>query len=238
MHRFFADERGIVGGMAALEETDALHAQRVLRLSVNDTVTLIANGGLYLSRITAVSGEGVTVAVQSRLPSTEPLRQITLYQGLPKADKMDMIVQKCTELGVCRIVPVLMARCVARPEAKDAAKKRERWQKIAREAAKQSGRCIVPEIALPVALNALCPSHDLMLAPWEEAQGLSLQKAQKAYPDALSIGVLIGPEGGITKDEIASSPFRPVTLGPRILRTETAGICALSALYALYGDME
>lgn len=238
MHRFFADEKGIVDGFAYLEETDARHALKVLRLCAGDILTLISNDGLYLCEIDAIADGAVRVKVVSPLPSTEPRLKITLYQGLPKADKMDWIVQKATELGVHRIVPVQMARCVVKPDQKDALKKRERWQKIAREAAKQSGRTKMPEIALPLPIHKCVLKHDLLLVPWEDAQGFSLQKAHAQRPEALSIGVLIGPEGGITQEEIASLPFTPLTLGPRILRTETAGLCALSALYALYGDLE
>lgn len=237
MHSFFADDSGVDSGLVMLEKTDAHHAQKVLRLNVSDTITVISSGDLYQCKIVSMT-EGVKAEVLSKLPSTEAHTQITLYQGLPKADKMDLVVQKCTELGVARIVPVQTARCIVKLDPKDAEKKQLRWQKIAREAAKQSGRSVIPEIALAAPLSKCTSSHDIMLVPWEEASGFSLSKAHAAHPNAHTIGVLIGPEGGLTHEEVIASPFTPVTLGKRILRTETAGICALSALYTLYGDME
>jgi RNA methyltransferase, RsmE family len=235
MHRFFADENGIKDGIAVLDATDSHHASKVLRMGIGDEAVLIADRALYRCKILS---DAVSVQVLEALPSPEPEIKITLYQGLPKADKMDFIVQKATELGVNKIVPVSMERCVVKLDGKDAKKKQERWQKIAREAAKQSGRAVVPEIALPLPLKKAVFQEKLLLVPWEEAAGYSLKKAHADYPDAVSIGVLIGPEGGITEEEIKALPFTPVTLGKRILRTETAGLCALSALYALYGDLE
>ncbi len=236
MHRFFADEKGIVDGLASLEATDAHHALKVLRMNPGDEAALIHGGQLYRCAIQTMSASEVTARVLETLPSPEPKLKITLYQGLPKADKMDWIVQKATELGVSRIVPMAMDRCVVKLDAKDGAKKQERWQKIAREAAKQSGRALVPQIA-PLQKSPEF-KEDLLLVPWEEAQGYNLAKAHSQHPDVHSIGILIGPEGGIARSEIAALPFAPVTLGPRILRTETAGLCAISALYALYGDLE
>jgi len=235
MHRFFADEKGIQNGLAFLDSADSHHALKVLRMNVGDEAELIANGALYRCRIIS---DAVSVQVLEALPSPEPKLKITLYQGLPKADKMDFIVQKATELGVIKIVPVAMARCVLKLDDKDGRKKQERWQKIAREAAKQAGRALVPEITPPQPLKKTVFNEKLLLVPWEEAADYGLRAFHMAHPHAESIGILIGPEGGITSEEINSLPFTPVTLGKRILRTETAGLCALSALYALYGDLE
>ncbi len=157
---------------------------------------------------------------------------------------MDLIVQKSVELGVFRIVPVMMNRCVVRPDPKDMTRKLERWQKIAREACKQSGRCMVPEIAGPVILNRIGQSDllpEVSIVPWEEASGFGPLAFRDSHPSLSSLGILIGPEGGIEEEEISclkSAGFLPVTLGKRILRTETAGPAALSAFMSLYGEME
>lgn len=242
MHRFFSDETGVVNGAARLDPADSRHAAQVLRLAPGEEIGLVWNGELYAAQLTAVSVQDVRCQILRALPSPEPRLCVTLYQGLPKGDKMDLIVQKCTELGVRRIVPVAVSRCVVRLDQRDGLKKQERWQKIAREAAKQSGRASVPEIAAPVdfkRFTALFAAHQAALIPWEDARQLSLSKLHTQRPELTDVGMLIGPEGGLSTEEIAALPFAaPVTLGPRILRTETAGIAALAALYALWGDME
>ena len=209
MHRFYAVSLD-ENRTAFLAPEDARHAATVLRLKPEDEVRL----------------------------------RLTLFQGLPKADKMDMIVQKAVELGVHRVVPVLMERSIVRPDEAGMRKKQERWQKIAREACKQSGRTDDMEVALPVPLSSLSEtltSLDAVAVPWEEAGAVSLRTWQADHADAISVGILIGPEGGISPGEIErlqSAGAQSVTLGPRILRTETAGLCAVSCLMLLYGEME
>ena len=156
---------------------------------------------------------------------------------------MDWIVQKAVEIGVFAIVPVSMHRCTVQMENRDAEKKQVRWQRIAREAGKQSGRCTVPQIYLPVSLAelpSLALSLDACIVPWEECTFMGPLAFFKANPSIRSLGLLIGPEGGIESDEIRllDGIFQPLTLGPRILRTETAGLAAASAMMALYGEME
>ena len=156
---------------------------------------------------------------------------------------MDLIVQKATELGVSRIVPVIMSRCVAKPDRKDISHKLDRWQKIIREAAKQSGRCVIPIISEPVSLRQLGEQQlpECCIVPWEEASGFGPRAFSLSHPSIRSLGILIGPEGGIENDEITflrSLGFIPVTLGKRILRTETAGMAAVSAFMSLYGEMD
>lgn len=246
MHRFYADESGLAGGLARLCEEDAQHALRVLRLSVGDEIELIAGRRRYLARIENTEA-GVTVRALEELPGTEARTRLTLYQGLPKADKMDWIVQKATELGAAAVRPVAMARSVVRLEGKDADKRVERWRRIAREAVKQCARVEPPEVLPCARLTALAGelrALDLLLVPWEEARDGSLRGALRAAegkPDA-RIGVLIGPEGGIDAREAAwlreEAGASLVTMGPRILRTETAAICALSAVMALRGELE
>ena len=244
MHRFYAEPSSVRGSLAALSREDARHAVTVLRLKPGQHVEIFLEGMRHEAEIVSADSSGVTVRLLSFLPSTEPTLSITLYQGLPKSDRMDLIVQKSTELGVTRIIPVLMSRCVVRPDPKDLDKKAERWKKIAREAGKQSGRCFIPEIADPVPLDqlAVIPGlPDTNIVPWEEASGFGPLAFHQNHPSLSSLGVLIGPEGGIESDEIVflrSLGFTPITLGKRILRTETAGPAVLSSFMCLYGEME
>ena len=156
MHRFFADERGVVQGAAYLNAEDAGHALRVLRLESGDEVELVCAPARYRATIDSTEGGEVRLRVIEKLRDTEARTRVTLYQGLPKADKMELIVQKSTELGAAAIAPVAMIRSVVRLEGKDAEKKTERWQKIAREAVKQCARVSAPEVRLPRKLSASC----------------------------------------------------------------------------------
>ena len=244
MHRFYADPIRSNDDTAFLMHEDARHAMTVLRLKPGDHVEIIRDGSRFDAEISQAGDRDVTVRIISQLPSTEPALTVTLFQGFPKADKMDLIVQKATELGVSRIVPVLMSRCVVRPDPKDMERRLERWRKIAREAGKQSGRCLVTEItgpARPDRLADVAPLPAVNIVPWEEASGFGPLAFRKCHPELHSLGILIGPEGGIEKEEIIilqSAGFIPVTLGKRILRTETAGLAAVSAFMSLYGEME
>ena len=243
MHRFYADDRGVTGNAAYLCEEDARHATRVLRMKEGESCELFADGRRFSGEIASI-GEEVEVRILSELPSTEATLRITLYQGLPKADKMELIVQKSVELGACAVVPVAMSRCVVQLDAKDGRKKQERWQKIAREACKQSGRCEMMQVSEPISFKQLLaklPQHQAAIVPWEDARGYSLAKFHQEHPEITDLAIVIGPEGGMSEDEIArmkEASCQSVTLGPRILRTETAGLCAMSALFCLYGDME
>ena len=247
MHRFFADETGIANGTARLNAEDSRHALRVLRLDVGDEVELVCEPAHYLAGIAAIEDGVVTVAIRGELRPTEARTQVTLYQGLPKADKMELIAQKATELGVYAIRPVAMERCVVKLEGKDAGKKVERWQKIAREAVKQCARTAVPEVLDVKKLAQLKEEFaklDVLIVPWEEARDGSVRDALAPFEgrEALSVGILIGPEGGISQREALwlaeNANAKLVTLGPRILRTETAGIASLTMVMAYRGEME
>ena len=237
MHRFFAqrtEERA-----AVLLPQEELHALRVLRMQPGDACQALVEGRRFSARIDSVSPQ-VRLILEEELPSCEPGVRVTLYQGIPKGDKMDWITQKCTEAGVYRIVPVLFSRCVAQWSGKDADKKIARFQRIAAEAAKQSGRAWVPPVERPLSFSELGKAlihHDLILVPWEEAAGSNIASCLAEHKD---IALLIGPEGGIDAKEIAaltSLGAQPVTLGPRIFRTETAGLAALISLLTLTGDL-
>lgn len=243
MHRFFADPLRSTESEVCLTAEDARHAVTVLRLKPGQRIEIIRDALLWEAEITSAVLPDVRAVILSELPSAEPSLAVTLYQGIPKSDKMDLIVQKATELGVSRIVPVIMSRCVAKPDRKDISHKLDRWQKIIREAAKQSGRCVIPIISEPVSLRQLGEQQlpECCIVPWEEASGFGPRAFSLSHPSIRSLGILIGPEGGIENDEITflrSLGFIPVTLGKRILRTETAGMAAVSAFMSLYGEMD
>jgi len=243
MHRFYA-EPGVTGPNVPLCEEDARHATRVLRMKPGEPCEIFVDGKRYAAEISAMDESGVQALLLGELPSTEAKLRITLYQGLPKADKMELIVQKSVELGAAAVVPVAMSRCVVQLDAKDGRKKQERWQKIAREACKQSGRCEMMQVSEPISFKQLLArlaEHQAAIVPWEDARGYSLSRFHEENPEVTDLAIVIGPEGGMSEDEIArmkEADCRSVTLGPRILRTETAGLCAMSALLCLYGDME
>ena len=242
MHRFFAE--ALHDGLARLNAEEAAHAARVLRLKAGDEAELLMERRRYAAVFTELKADGAELRLLRELPSTEPKLRVTLYQGLPKADKLEWIIQKAVELGVHCVVPVAMSRSVVKLSPADGAKKQPRWQKIAQEAAKQSGRCVLPVIREPIPFSAMAKElsgFDAAAVPYEEALGHSLRSFQTGHPAARQVAVVIGPEGGIAAEEmeaLRAAGGEAVTLGPRILRTETAGLCALSALMCLYGEME
>jgi 16S rRNA (uracil1498-N3)-methyltransferase len=191
-----------------------------------------------------VEGRSITVSLEndSSLPTTEPGPKITLYQGIPKGDKLDLILQKCTELGATEIIPFIAARSVARvPEAR-IQERVERWRRIVLEAARQSNRFSVPEVFFAGDLaNVLqLAKHSVKLLLWEEEQVGALRKTLAGFSSPLSIAVIVGPEGGLTVEEVESAGrcgFIPVSLGKRILRTETAALVVLSILQFYWGDI-
>ncbi len=241
MPRFFASLLSGETALARLDEGEMHHARDVMRLREGEEVVLMIDGGLYASAFSRDNRFPVLRA----LPNTESDIRFTLFQGIPKGDKMDTVCQKCTEAGVADIRLVAFERCVSVWGPKDVSRKAERLERIVREAAKQSGRSLCPSVSPPVTASGMCSSFgafDAVLVPWEGAAGpgpLAWWRSLKERPG--SVAIVIGPEGGITEGEIAmmkDSGALPVTLGPRILRTETAGLCALAALMALSGNME
>ena len=244
MHRFIVRAALCEGALIDFPAEEAAHAFKVLRLRPGENVEVSdGEGALFAAELTDVSREIVRARLTERLDSKEPPVSLTLYMGYPKAEKLELIAQKLTELGAVRIVPVVMARSVARPDAKDGAKKRERLERIALEAAKQCGRGRVPEIAAPMSwkqATADMAERSLMLVPWEDARGTTLGSVREARPGETDIGLLIGSEGGISAEEIADAERAgavPVTLGPRILRAETAAIASAAVVMALWGDV-
>lgn len=244
MHAFYIEQKGIVGECAALPKEEAKHALRVLRLGVGDEVCAMdGQGGRFSAVIGSVEGDNVVLRLTEALSDNESPVAITLYQGLPKADKLDLIVQKITELGAARLVPVKMERCVVKLDAKDAARRRDRLEKIAHEATKQCKRAAMPEILEAMTWKQALQDMkdlDLVIVPWEEARDARVKDVFTAHPGVRRIGVVIGPEGGMSESEIEAMRAEgvlPVTLGPRILRAETAAVTSVAMVQALWGDL-
>ncbi len=239
MPRFFteciSENIGIITG------ADATHIGRSLRMRLGDEIILCRNGIEYISRIKTISdSEVVCDIVASRKTETEPSVDVVLFQAIPKLDKLEFIVQKATELGACKIVPVLTKRCVSRPDEKNFSKKLDRLSKIALEAAKQSGRGVIPRVCGIISFNDAVEEMkklSLSVACYEKG-GKSLSELD--YSNAKSIGVFIGSEGGFEEDEaqrLSKSGITLIGLGSRILRCETAPISALSIIMHLTGNM-
>ncbi|NLK85918.1 MAG: 16S rRNA (uracil(1498)-N(3))-methyltransferase [Clostridiaceae bacterium] len=261
MSRFFVKTipADLQNGRIIITGEDVKHIAGVLRARTGDPLVLCdAAGTDYDAVIEQISKENVITRIIDRKENhTEPPVDITLFQGIPKADKMDLIIQKCVELGVNRFVPVTTARSVVRfRDARDAAVKAVRWGRIALEAAKQCGRGRIPVVEEPVGVDAalkLAHGYDLMLLPYEEETEGSLRSVLHSFGRSIAgngavgdnaamrrIAIFIGPEGGFERTETEKavrSGFRSVKLGPRILRTETAGIAVSSIVMYELGDM-
>lgn len=232
MRRFFTEPQNIKDGIAEIFE-DAKHIEKVLRMSCGDEVVVFDGTGFeYLARLASIE-KGVCRAeiLEKNLSLSEPKTQITLYQGLPKSGKMELIVQKAVELGVARIVPVAMDRCVVKINSKSAGEeKAARWNKVSVEAAKQCGRGKVPVVEAPVDFKtaiAQLSGMQLSIMPYEmlghDGQ-MGLKKLLAENRDAVNIGILVGSEGGFSEEEAAfaaANGINAVGLGKRILRTET-----------------
>jgi 16S rRNA (uracil1498-N3)-methyltransferase len=243
MRRFTLPPDRPPGGRVTFDRDESRHLTRVLRLHPGDTVVATDGTGRdYTVRLESVGepATGIVLAATDGVAAS-PLA-VTLVQGVPKGDRMEAIVRASTELGVARVQPVLCERTVVRLEPARWRDRLRRWQRVAREAAKQSGRAVIPEVDAPrplaEALEAAGPA-DLALCPWEGG-GAPLGRA---LPDDIrprSALLLVGPEGGLATHEVEAARargFTVVSLGPRILRTETAGPAMLAILQARFGDL-
>jgi len=241
MPRFFTTN--INGSRALIESDDARHITKSLRMHVGDSITLCDAAGLdYYGEISAISPDIVEVNILQTLPSPgEPKAKITLYQALPKSDKLEFIVQKAVELGVSEIVPTLTSRCISRPDEKSMAKKIERLNRTSLEAAKQSGRGTVPAVSplmeFAHAINSM--KHAPLPILCYEGASVPLREALNQNSLQTQIALMIGSEGGFSEDEVSlaqKAGVHIVSLGTRILRCETAPICALSAIMYALGE--
>lgn len=241
MPRFFVEPKFIQEKKISVRSGEARHIINVLRLGPGDMINVFDGTGkeyvVLIERTSVSKVEGRII--EEKIIGTEILVEITLFQGVPKAKKMDLIVEKCTELGVNKIVPIITARTVPEVEngdSSDSLKVRlSRWEKIAKEASKQSGRVKIPEIGNFISFqDAFNEKFDLSLILWESEREQNIKEILNrcqvsTYPYRVSI--FIGPEGGFTREEIGQARHRgaiPVSLGPRILRTETAGMIAVA----------
>ncbi len=230
---WFFTENELGSDSCELEGENLKHA-RVLRLREGEAVTLVTPSGLRHDCEVSSAEGGVTLRVtKSRPCENEPDVFVTLYQALPKGDKMDYIVQKCVELGVSRIVPMLTERCVSRPDEKALKKKRERWQKIALQAAMQSRRGKIPEVCGCIGFRQAVEDslRYEKTVFFYEMGGASVKKILSQKP--ASVGMFIGSEGGFSQGEaeyITGKGGDAATLGKRILRAETAPLAALSII--------
>lgn len=244
MQRFFLD--GISAAVGATVDLTPIHHQltRVLRAQPGDTLQLLdGQGHAYTVSVTAVErrhAAGTVTAVDAAQP--EPGVAVTLYQCALKTDKLEWVWQKATELGATTLVPVISARTVVRPAAA-LERRRSRWESIVREAAEQSGRGALPAIAPAVDLSAaLAAAPGLRLVAWEEAGSRPslIHTLSRAEFPLREVSLLIGPEGGLSAEEVTQAEaagWQPVTLGPRILRAETASIAALAITLAALGEL-
>lgn len=243
MRRFLVPDLSAESTELTLDGDLYRHLVTVLRLKPGAIVNLqSADGACCRATISAIADRTVTLSLDewSTEDRRSPLR-IELYQGMPKGDKLELIIQKATELGVSRIIPFPASRSVTRiPEAR-LPERIARWQKIAAEAARQSG-AVAPVIApAPNLATALAGCHcDMRLIPWEEAAPGTLHQLLLSAPTPESIALLVGPEGGFPTEEVATArthSFQTISLGPRILRTETAGLALTAVVQSSWGDL-
>lgn len=238
--RFFLDR--VEGDEVVLTREDSHHLLRVLRAAPGSPFVVLAGGVAYDCVLDRVEDGLARGRVRAAAPAGgEPAIRITLFQGLAKGEKMELVVQHGTELGITEFVAVAAARSVVKLDEKKAAQRRERWQRIAREAAEQSRRGAVPTVRPPHTWEeavARIPEFDLALVAWEGG-GEPLRAVLEARPEARAFALFVGPEGGLTAEEVELARRAgaiPVTLGPRILRTETAPLAAIAAILYARGE--
>lgn len=239
MYHFFVTPAQVQDGYCLITGQDVNHIRNVLRMRPGEQIGV--RDGIsrnYICVIEELEADRVRARILSEEEDSSELPcRIYLFQGLPKSDKMDWIIQKAVELGVFQIIPMATRRAVVKLDEKKAEAKVRRWNAIAASAAKQSGRMLVPEVTEVVSFSKACSMAgrlDCGLIPYELAEGMSETRAilEKIRP-GMQVAVLIGPEGGFDTDEIKEARdagILPITLGRRILRTETAGMAALSIL--------
>lgn len=237
MYHFFVEPQQIADGTAVITGQDVNHIRNVLRMKPGETVEVNDGTDTYICGIVRIQEDRVLAEVREKKEGSELSCRITLYQGLPKADKMETIIQKSVELGVYRIVPVVMKRCVVRLDEKKQETKRKRWQAIAESAAKQAKRGMIPGISGVLTFEEMlqeAEKTDHFLLPYEHAEGMSrTREVFSQIKPGETVGILIGPEGGFEQEETEQAAKRGaevITLGRRILRTETAGPAVLAML--------
>ena len=242
MHRFFIPQ--LYAAEMVIKDVDAKHISKVLRMQPGDKIQIVSDDGVTaIAEIVSLQADNVVVKCLEKLAeSHEPSVKITLAQGLAKGEKMDFIIQKAVEMGASSIVPVAMEHSVVRLEGAKADKKVERWQKIAEAAAKQSKRDIIPQVQHVQTMQQMLANNDLQhkIIAYECEDRLGLKTALQSCDNLQELLLIIGPEGGISEFELELARKNgavPVSLGKRILRAETAGVVALSAILYETGDL-
>ncbi len=239
MQHFFVTPDQVEGKYITIFGSDVNHIKNVLRMKIGEELEVNDGNNLkYLGEIESMNESEVRILIVEEFPTdTELVSKIYLFQGLPKGDKMDLIVQKAVELGVTEVIPMATKRSIVKLDDKKKDKKVERWNGIAVSAAKQAARGIVPKVLSVMTFKealSYAKEMDVMLIPYELAEGMSGTRAViNQIKPGESIAIFIGPEGGFEKEEInlsVESGMKPITLGKRILRTETAGLATLSIL--------
>ena len=244
MSKFFVKEEQIEGKKVNIQGQDVNHIRNVLRQKVGDEI-IVCNSDKkrnFLCDITKIEKEFIECEIVRELEDYKSNIKVTIMQGLPKKDKMDLVVQKSVELGVFDIMPIEMERCVVKYEEKDKRKKVERWQKISEVAAKQCDRDFITKVNNVVSLKNICKKlseYDIVILAYEKEEKITLKEVlkeiKKKYGEnEIKIAVIIGPEGGISPNEVEmikeSDNVKVVTLGKRILRTETVALNILSVI--------
>ena len=239
MPRFFVRTNQISNDNIDIIGEDVKHIKNVLRKQIGDKVEVCNQdtGDSYKCEIKNFSEDEIKTNIIEKLKNIQEKVQVDIYQGLPKSDKMELIIQKSVELGANAIIPVNMKRCVVKLEGKDEAKKTDRWQKIAESAAKQCGRSFIPEVKNLINVKDICNlinEYDAIIVAYENEKENTLKsELQKLNSANLKIGIVIGPEGGLEENDIKllrENGARIVTLGNRILRTETVALNVLSII--------
>ena len=242
--RFFIEKKKIIKNRAILDGSEARHIGKVLRLGIGDTLYLLdEKGSEYHGVINSLGSKSVEVELLKKIP---PRKQspvnVVLGQALPKAQKMDYIVQKATELGVSKIIPFFSARSIPKLDDERLQKRCARWQKIALEATKQCGRVHIPRVETVVPFQEIlnkCCNNSLKIMLWEDEKNNTLKEVLQSNQPSKRIVALVGPEGGFTADEVNMSRqagFTSVSLGRYVLRTETAALCLLGILEYEWGE--
>ena len=240
MYQFFIEDENAAEDFVTIEGSDVNHIKNVLRMKPGEKIRVCTrNGQNYFCSISDITESFVRADIlEKEAESTELPCRIYLFQGLPKNDKMEWIIQKTVELGVYEVIPVAMKNCVVKLDEKKAAKKLQRWQAIAESAAKQSKRTVIPTVKQPVTYKEalkIASELDITLVPYENERGMdATREIMGQLMAGQTIGVVVGPEGGFAPEEIAlvdeHATMHRISLGRRILRTETAGLAALAML--------
>lgn len=243
MPKFFIKAENVQDNKIEIIGEDVNHIKNVLRKNIKDKIEICnsESGQNYLCEITQIEKEKILCEIiEEKSGNAEPKTHVHIFQGLPKSDKMELIIQKAVELGVAEITPTNMSRCIVKLDGKEQKKKIDRWQKIAEVAAKQSGRDIIPIINEISNINQIakqCEEYDIIMIAYENEKENKLkneiEKLKELNKQNLKIAVIIGPEGGIAPEEVEKlkkEDAKIITLGERILRTETVALNVLSII--------